>query len=440
MSSDKYFTPPIDGTVPLPNIGEERISAERFSSLQFMSREWTHLWRKVWNAGPRREEINQPGDYVVHELGKESFLFVMGQDRQIRGFYNVCQHRGNILVTGKACDSTKFFKCAFHGWSYNTDGTIKGVPSPDSFPQFRDGLPKDELGLEAIRLDFWGGFIWFNLDAHAPTLMDFLGGLPQQLAPYRLEDMRFLEYKTFLWDSNWKVACDAFNESYHFRSLHPQMLKWADEKARIELIGEHSRMINKYGTTSPPFTGTREIYPELKEWMAYSGMDPQTYQGAPEDVWKAKTAFIRSIQHLPDLTTPYRDMTDEQLTDVYHYFIFPGFAMNVFPEGINAFRYRPHETDPDKMYYDLILLVHYPKGGQIPCERKFFHNKVKYNEVADTPISFIVTDVLQQDADNVAINQRGLKSDGFRGLYLGEQELRVRHFHKVLDSYLASDN
>ena len=45
--------------------------------------------------------------------------------------------------------------------------------------------------------------------------------------------------------------------------------------------------------------------------------------------------------------------------------------------------------------------------------------------------------VLQQDADNVAVNQRGLNSDGFRGMYLGEQELRLRHFHQVLDQYLG---
>jgi Ring hydroxylating alpha subunit (catalytic domain) len=50
-----------------------------------------------------------------------------------------------------------------------------------------------------------------------------------------------------------------------------------------------------------------------------------------------------------------------------------------------------------------------------------------------------LTDVLQQDADNVAINQRGIKSDGFRGMYLGDQELRLRHFHNCLDQYLAED-
>lgn len=434
----KYFTPGIDANKPLPDIGQQRIPAERFSSAHYKEQEWTQLWRKVWNPGPRLEEINSPGDYVLHELGKESFIFVMADDKKIRGFYNVCQHRGNRLVTGKVCDSSRFFKCAFHAWSYNTDGTIKGVPDPDNFPQFKNGIPKEELGLAEIRIDCWGGWIWFNLDGDAPALMDFLGELPAQLAPYQLENMRLLEYKTFLWDANWKVACDAFNESYHFRGLHPQMLKWSDDRARIELLGPHSRMINKYGTTSSPYSGASDVFPELKEWMSYNGMDAESYQGAPEDVWKAKVSFSRSIQD--QAPAPYSDMTDEQLTDVYHYFIFPGFAMNVFPEGINGFRYRPHETDPDKMYYDLIMLVHYPEGQQIPCERKFYTDKVTYSQVADTPISYIVTDVLQQDADNVAINQLGVKSDGFRGLYLGDQELRLRHFHNTLDKYMQGNS
>jgi hypothetical protein len=84
------------------------------------------------------------------------------------------------------------------------------------------------------------------------------------------------------------------------------------------------------------------------------------------------------------------------------------------------------------------MLVHYPDGEQIDCERKFFTEKVEYDKVADTPISYIVTDVLQQDADNVSVNQLGLQSEGFKGLYLGDQELRLRHFHNTLDSYMKA--
>ena len=437
--SDRYFTPSIDPGAPLPDLGGERIDGRRFNSPDIMQQEWRKLWRRVWNLGPRREELREPGDFVTHTLGRESFLFTLGDDGEVRGFYNVCQHRGNQLVPDTYCGNRRFLQCPFHAWSYNLDGSIKGVPGADGFPQFAGGLPRKDLGLEPIDVEHWGGFIWFRLEPSGPALMEFLGEIPTQLAPYRLEDMRLFEYKTFLWDSNWKVAVDAFNESYHFRGLHPQMLKWADETARIELLGEHSRMINKYGTTSPPYTGGDEIYPELKEWLQYGGMDPEAHQGAPEDTWKTKLEFVRRIQDTPGLAPPYADMSDEQLTDVYHYFIFPGFAMNVFPEGVNGFRYRPHETDPEKMYYDLIMLVHVPPGEAPPCERKFFDGKVRYDEVADQSLSRIVTDVLQQDADNVAINQRGLTSDGFRGMLLGDQELRLRHFHRTLDAYLASD-
>jgi len=434
-SHTKYFTPGINPDAELPDLGRQRIDSTRFSSHDYMHREWQLLWRKVWNVGPREEEFSVPGDYVIHNLGKESFLFVRGEDCTIRGFYNVCQHRGNQLVSDSHCGHTSFLQCPFHAWSYNLDGSIKGVPGARDFPQFNNGLPRDELALEPVEVDRWGGFLFFKLDQGGPGLHEFLGKLVEHLAPYRIQDMRLYEYKTFLWDSNWKVACDAFNESYHFRGLHPQMLKWADEKARIELLGEHSRMINKYGTTSSPYGGN-EIYPELREWLLYNGMDPAAAIGPAEHVWKSKVDFVRQIQGQPGVTAPYADMTDDQLTDVYHYFIFPGFAMNVFPEGINGFRYRPHESDPEKMYYDLIMLVHYPKGQALPCEHKFFDNKVRYDAVADNPLSYIVTDVLQQDADNVSVNQRGLKSDGFRGMCLGNQELRLRHFHNTLDRYL----
>ena len=123
----------------------------------------------------------------------------------------------------------------------------------------------------------------------------------------------------------------------------------------------------------------------------------------------------------------------------YHFYLGSKANWEKLPEGINGFRYRPHESDPEKMYYDLIMLVHYPEGAELSCERKFFDEKVRYEEVTDNTVSHIVTDVLQQDADNVSINQRGLKSDGFRGMLLGEQELRLRHFHNTLDAYLSAD-
>ncbi|ARN75680.1 aromatic ring-hydroxylating oxygenase subunit alpha [Oceanicoccus sagamiensis] len=438
MPNKDYRTPSIDRDTPQPDIGDKRFSGERFHSTEFMQKEWSHLWRRVWNMGPRVEELKAVGDYVIHTLGKESFIFVLDEKQTIRAYFNVCQHRGNRLVCGERNGKARFFKCAFHAWSWNIDGSIKGVPDADTFPQFKDGIPKEELGLTEIRVDSWGGWLWFNIDGKAGPLLDFLGVLPDHIAPYRMQDMRAYVNATFLWDCNWKIAVDAFNESYHFRGIHPEMMTWSNCDAKLELLGKHSRMINEYGAPSRPHRETMEISERMQAYMKYFGLDPATYNGPAKGARLEKQKLNRqqqaegSVPHLP-----YNEMTDEQLSDVFHYFYFPSAAMNIFPEGINTFRYRPHETDPNKCYYDLIMMAHFPEG-QAPeqCEHQYYDHKVQYVDMLDPAVE-VASFILQQDADNVPEVQLGVQSEGFKGMYLGEQEIRVRHFHNLIDEYLA---
>lgn len=156
------FTPEIDTTVPHPNIGLDRIASDRFSSQPFMQQEWPQIWRRVWNMGPRIEQLKLPGDFVIHELCQESFIFIRDQHSQLRCFFNVCQHRGNRLVADADCGNRAMLKCQFHSWAWNIDGTIKAVPDRDSFPQLVDGLPCGELDLAEVRIDTWGGWVWLG--------------------------------------------------------------------------------------------------------------------------------------------------------------------------------------------------------------------------------------------------------------------------------------
>ena len=434
---DNYRTPSIDPGTPLPEIGDERFSGDRFFSPEFMTKEWTQLWRRTWNMGPRLEEFTGVGDYVIHSLGKESFIFVMTEENVVKGFYNVCQHRGKRIVCDERSGSAKFFKCAFHAWSYNLDGSIKGIPDKDTYPQFKDGIPADALALSDIRVDTWGGWIWFNIDGKAEPLLDYLDVLPEHIAPYRMADMRTFVNATFLWDCNWKVAVDAFNESYHFRGIHPEMMLWSNASAKLELLGKHSRMINEYGAPSKPHRDTMEISERMAAYMRYFGLDPDTYTGPAREVRIEKQKINRQQAargEAPHL--PYDEMTDEQLSDVFHYFYFPGAAQNIFPEGINTFRYRPHETDPNKCYYDLIMMGHFPKGQEpAPVEHIYFDHKIQYVDLLDPSVE-VASFILQQDADNVPQVQMGVQSEGYKGMILGDQEIRVRHFHNMIDLYL----
>ena len=432
-----YRTPSIDSEKALPDIGDTRFSGDRFHSHEFMQQEWINLWRRTWNMGPRLEEFSGPGDYVIHELGRESFIFVLEEEGSIRAFYNVCQHRGKRIICDQRSGTARFFQCAFHGWSWNIDGSIKGIPDRETFPQFSEGLPCDELDLSEIRVDTWGGWAWFNIDGKAEPLLEYLDVLPEHIAPYRMQDMRTFVNATFLWNCNWKVAVDAFNESYHFRGIHPEMMMWSNAEAKLELLGKHSRMINEYGAPSKPHRETEEISERMRAYMRYFGLDPDGYSGPAREVRIEKQKINRqqaaegSVSHLP-----YEAMTDEQLSDVYHYFYFPSAAQNIFPEGVNTFRYRPHETDPNKCYYDLIMMGHFPHGEEPPrAEHVYFDKKIQYVELLDSSLE-VASFILQQDADNVPEVQQGLQSEGYKGMTLGEQEIRVRHFHNLVDRYL----
>ena len=423
---------------PIPNIGLERIDGERFYSEEFMRAEWKHIWTKTWQLGVRESDLPEPGDFQTHELGKESLLFVRGEDEEIRGFYNVCQHRGNRLCTAEY-GHLKAFTCPFHGWQWNVDGSLKQVADPQLFRQFDNGIPQDELGLPPLKTARWGGWVWFNMNPDAIPLEDYLGELGTHLETYDFSEYQLIDYQTFEWAGNWKHAVDAFNESYHFHALHPDMVQFGEgHDIPIELVGIHSRMLNFSGTVSELLDERDEMTPLRVRMMENRlGLAKDEYRGSAADVHHEVLKHKRAIED--DSYHPYQNMNDEQLAHQYHYTFFPAATFTQKPEAGNVFRYRPHPTDPNRCYYDFFILLRNPPGTPIPEYEHRVHghgDSQAYAEALDGTFDPILANVLQQDGSNMETMQQGVKSDSFKGMLLCDQEIRLRHFHQTIDRFL----
>lgn len=435
-TSDTYQAAPFLPRKAIPDIGQGRIDGERFHSRDFMAREWDAIWTKTWNIGCHESELPDPGSFRVHTLGKESLLFVRGEDGQVRGFFNICQHRGNLLCQTDSGDVT-LFKCPFHGWEWNIDGSLRRVMHPQLFAQFRDGVPADELALPPLAVDRWGGWIWFNMDPAAMPLADFLGEAGRHLETYDLERFTFVDHKTFEWKGNWKHAHDAFNESYHFEALHPEFLNFAEGfDVPIELLGIHSRMLNFNHTVSELLEDRDAVTPFRARMLGLA----EDHVGSAKDAHLDVVARKRAMQD--DTYLPYRKMNDEQLVHQYHYTFFPGTTFTSTPEYSIVFRYRPHETDPGYCYYDFLITRHDPPGSPVPNveHRLYRHDELPdYGEAFGDTFDPVLANVLQQDGTNMPTMQRGTASQGFRGMILGDQEVRLRHFHQTIDRYLMGD-
>src|ERR1700710_2779380 len=87
----KEFDQPVRG---------DTITAERYISRDWMDRENRYLWPKVWHLGGMLAELEEEGDLIRHNFGKESVIMVRQADDSIKAFYNSCPHRGNRLVLG----------------------------------------------------------------------------------------------------------------------------------------------------------------------------------------------------------------------------------------------------------------------------------------------------------------------------------------------------
>lgn len=415
-----------------------RIDPGWYRSRERAEKEWRHVWTRTWHMGPRVEELAGPGDAMVHSLGRESLVFLKTAEGDVRGFFNVCPHRGNrLILAGDGPAFAPAFRCAFHGWRFGQDGALQDAPYADRF-----GCELAKLArLKPFRVEAWAGWLWYTLDPDAPPLDTYLGALKPKLEAYRLDRATIVDYKTFEFRANWKTVLDAFNESYHFQTLHADILAWGNEDAPITMLGIHQMMVNEYGAPSRLYPDQQALNPALEAYLRGIGIDPAGFSGSPAEVRLAAQRIKRAAA---DSVFPYATLSDSQLTDAYHYLLFPSLHLNLFPEFYVAMRYRPHPGgDPERSYFDFIMCAPLQPGETVP---PYEHRVVRGGSepVADVlqwgvRAHPIAAQVLAEDVDLVEHVQAGVGSMAFDGPILGRDERRIEHFHEALDRLISGE-
>ena len=123
-----------------------RIPVQRYTSAGFAELEHLRLWPSVWHVACTEDHVSEPGDWFEHRLGRYSVLLVRGDDGALRGFQNVCRHRGNAICQGSGSGASEL-RCPYHRWAWDLAGRLREVPSRRGFGPLRN----DELGLVPVR-------------------------------------------------------------------------------------------------------------------------------------------------------------------------------------------------------------------------------------------------------------------------------------------------
>ncbi|WP_321390496.1 aromatic ring-hydroxylating dioxygenase subunit alpha [Emcibacter sp.] len=415
-----------------PPVRGDKISGERYYSKEWMKAEWKHVFGKVWHVGGLVSELEEPGDWVSHNLGRDSFIMVLQEDGSIKAFYNACIHRGNRLVWSDLGAGDRI-TCSYHGWQFGNDGTLLRVQDEKDFP---GGSPCGKAKLTEIKCDTWGGFIWFTMDLDAKPLLEWLVPYPELLASYQMEKMTRVLYMTAEIPCNWKIIRDNFNESYHLPTLHPELAPFIDDEYTDTVFemypNGHNRMVMKGCHPSQRLDLPDNMQPPLDDVLRMWDLDPKDFEGRATE---ARTAIQKAMRKLgPERGFHYFDtLTDSQLTDYHHCTFWPNFSLTMGPEGFQVLRSEPHPTDPEKCIFDHWYFMHEVKGrdmvetplGQLPFEAAE-RQVVKFGE---TSLGFVA----DQDMSIAVGQQQGLHSAGYKGGMLTNQEKRIQRFHEMLN-------
>jgi phenylpropionate dioxygenase-like ring-hydroxylating dioxygenase large terminal subunit len=257
-----------------------------------------------------------------------------------------------------------------------------------------------------------------------------------------MQDMVRTHWITLEAECNWKVVQDNFCESYHIPTVHPALKYFLDDtyqNTQFDLYPRgHTRMLMVGGRPSPRVGENEEMtLRAFRDELAFWQLDVEDFRGRAGEIRAALQRQKRALGAKKGLD--FSRYVDGQLTDHYHYTIFPNLAFSMKPDGCIFLRPNPHPVDPERCFFDVWYFTLFPDGVEEYPARSMADLVRKDDEVPHQRGrlgEICLGGGIDEDASVFVSQQRGLRSDAWRGAYLSNQERRVQYSHQVLDEYL----
>ncbi len=432
LANDSRTAPPAYARRTEFDMGVNDIPIERYTSREFHELEMKYMWSRAWQMACHESDIPDVGDYITYEIGQRSFIVVRTATDDVRAFPNACLHRGMQLVDGQG--RTPAFACRFHGWTWNLDGTLRKITEDWDFPQ----VNARNMCLPQANVGRWGGFVFLNPDRDAGSFEDWIGELPQHFASAPLENRRVVLHVARRIPANWKVAMEAFLESYHVSPTHPESVAVSEyAETQYDIYGPN---LSRLATISiaPAAAATKTMAPQAFADFAAKLTRREPVQLKEGESYRNALAAQRRRDVEAAQGVAADHLTDVEMLDAVEYFLFPNF-LPWHGYGLPiVYRFRPDGDRHDSAVMEIYLLA--PRRLDEPCPAAAAVEWLPDDKpFADHAGLGRLGMIFDQDYQNIIGIQKGLHSTISSGVILGRyQEARIRHYHGRIDDFITT--
>ncbi|QEX18918.1 (2Fe-2S) ferredoxin [Hypericibacter terrae] len=346
-----------------------------YANDEFFALECEAIFRRTWQLVGHVNELKQPGDFLRFDLLGESAIVLRDKQGRLQAFHNVCRHRAFRLLEGDQGNCGRAVRCRYHGFLYDLDGRLMGVPSEDSFP----GLDKSEYGLRPVEMEIFLGLVFIRFGGDGPSIAEQFEPYREALGFYRIAEMEPLgPHSHTPIAADWKVAVENNSEAYHVPVGHPGLQRL-------------------YGTT---------YRYEVKPLGVSHGGGRLIDRPSPSWSERHYLKLLPPVEHLPE---------DRRRAWLY-YSMFPSLAFDIYPDQIDYFQILP--LSPGRC-------IARSRAYALPDARR----EMKAARWLNQRINRLVG---AEDKGLVEGVQAGLGSSGYRSGILSAKEVRVQQFQSMI--------
>ena len=207
-------------------IQDDQVHRDVYIDPEIFQLEMDQLWSNTWIYVGHTSQVPKTGDYYATDIAGKPVLMVRHDDGSVRLLMNRCAHKGTKIVSDSAGNTGNFFRCPYHGWAYNTDGSIRAIPLRSGYDN--TGVMQGDAGKGLVRLNnmqIYRGFVFVRLSDRGPGFKEYFGeslssidNMADRSPDGELEIaggcLRFLH------NCNWKMFVENLNDTMHPMVVH----------------------------------------------------------------------------------------------------------------------------------------------------------------------------------------------------------------------------
>lgn len=367
-----------------------RVSRRVYTDPELFELEMERIFGRAWLFVGHESQVPKPGDYVTTELGRQPIIMIRHSDGTVRVMLNRCTHRGAKVVNERA-GNARYMSCLYHGWTFDTEGNLVGVPVPEGCTASFD-MKNFGLAL-APRTGEYRGFIFASLARTGISFEDHIGSMKaniDDLVDRAPEGRLALDagMHRYVYRGNWKLQIENVLDSYHVPFGHASTVnKSGVQFARREGDEKGAVVVDAKEKTSKDWQGRRSYdMGHGHGWTSNTALDEGRRSSPAYDEYVRVLSEKVGVERAKEILTP----------KLHNSLIYP----NVSIMGLNI-----HVRVIKPIAVDFTEVVVYPIRLVGAPESMNFGN-VRLLNVTHSAASFVQTD----DVEAFGRAQKGLQS------------------------------